>query len=85
MEFGNIENLESGCNAADRALKATMEEKDHLENKIRNKKEQLFKKTKELFELREKEASLLGEISGALAAGKNWQAALNKKDQDIQR
>ena len=45
----------------------------------------MFKETKTLLELRSNEANLLGEIKGALAAGRNLQAAINKKDQEIQK
>jgi chromosome segregation ATPase len=84
-EYSKTDTLEESANTADKLLKNSEAELDDVEKKIRDKKEKLFRKTQKLFKLRAEEASLLGEISGALAAGRNLQANLNSKEQEVQR
>ena len=56
-----------------------------MEKDIRQKKEQLFKTSQQLFKLREDQANLIGDISGTISATKNLDAKINKLRQDDQR
>ena len=56
-----------------------------MEKEIRQKKEQLFKTSQQLFKLREDQANLIGDISGTISATKNLDAKINKLRQDDQR
>lgn len=49
-----------------------------VEKEIRQKKEQLFKTSQQLFKLREDQANLIGDISGTISATKNLDAKINK-------
>ena len=55
------------------------------EKAIRSLKEVQFKKSQELLKLREQQASLIGEISGALSAKRNLEAKLKKLQQEKER
>merc|ERR1719446_57249 len=48
-------------------------------------KENMFKQSQELFALRQEEANLIAEISGAQAAGKNLSTKIHQLDQDSLR
>lgn len=84
-EYKQTENLESNAKAAEEIFKKYEGIRNKIEKEIRDLKDNLFKETKKLLELRSNEANLLGEIKGALAAGRNLQAAINKRDQEIQK
>ena len=84
-EYKQTENLESNAKGAEEVYKKYEGIRNKIEKEIRDLKDNLFKETKTLLELRSNEANLLGEIKGALAAGRNLQAAINKKDQEIQK
>jgi coiled-coil domain-containing protein 39 len=84
-EYKQTENLESNAKAAEEVFKKYEGIRNKIEKEIRDLKDGLFKETKKLLELRSNEANLLGEIKGALAAGRNLQAAINKRDQEIQK
>ena len=84
-EYKQTENLESNAKSAEEVFKKYEGIRNKIEKEIRDLKDSLFKETKKLLELRSDEANLLGEIKGALAAGRNLQAAINKRDQEIQK
>lgn len=84
-EYKQTDNLESGAKMAEEVFKKYEGIRNKIEKDIRDLKDGLFKETKKLLELRSDEANLLGEIKGALAAGRNLQAAINKRDQEIQK
>ena len=84
-EYKQTENLESNAKNAEKVFKTLEGDRNKNEKNIRDLKDSLFKETKKLLELRSNEANLLGEIKGALAAGRNLQAAINKKDQEMQK
>jgi coiled-coil domain-containing protein 39 len=84
-EYKQTENLESNAKGAEEIFKKYEGIRNKIEKEIRDLKDSLFKETKTLLELRSDEANLLGEIKGALAAGRNLQAAINKRDQEIQK
>ena len=56
-----------------------------VDKDIRSQKEMLFKKTQELFKMREEQAHLIGHISGCLSASRNLQANINNLKQQSQR
>lgn len=84
-EYTQTENLEANAKNAEKVFKTLENDRNKIEKQIRDLKDSLFKETKRLLELRKNEADLLGEIKGALAAGRNLQAAINKKDQEKQK
>lgn len=84
-ECSLTDNLEAQAKAEELEYKLNLDIRDGIEQDIRDAKERLFKETQTLLDLRSVEANLLGEIKGALAAGRNLQAAISKRDQEIQR
>lgn len=56
-----------------------------VDKEINFKKDELFKETQELFTNREKQANLIGQISGCLSASRNLQANINNLKQKSQR
>ncbi|CAG9320801.1 unnamed protein product [Blepharisma stoltei] len=84
-ECAMTDNLEAKAKAEELEYKVNQDIQEGLEQEIRDAKERLFKETQTLLDLRSVEANLLGEIKGALAAGRNLQAAISKRDQEIQR
>ena len=56
-----------------------------VDKEINSKKDELFKETQELFTNREKQANLIGQISGCLSASRNLQANINNLKQKSQR
>ena len=84
-EYKQTENLECNAKSAEEVFRKYEGIRNKIEKDIRDLKDSLFKETKKLLELRSDEANLLGEIKGSLAAGRNLQAAINKRDQEIQK
>lgn len=84
-EVKNMVSLEQAAKNAEQAFKDQEADGKKQEKSIHEQKENLFKHTQQLFDLREKEATLIGEISSILAQGRNLDTAIKKKDQDIQR
>lgn len=56
-----------------------------VEKDIELKKKELFKETQDLFEKREEQAHLIGQISACLSASRNLQANINTLKQQAQR
>ena len=77
--------LEERARRAEEEFLKCQRESEALERTIQDHKTELFKKTQELFKLREDEASLIGKISGSMAQGRNIQSAISKLEQEVQR
>jgi uncharacterized membrane-anchored protein YhcB (DUF1043 family) len=70
---------------AEREYKESENMRDEVEKEIRKEKEELFKKSQELFQHRAQQANLIGDISGTLSASRNLQANLTKLELEKNR
>ena len=72
------EEILSQNNELNKKLKSSKEELEKTVN-------QLFEESKKLFELREKEANMIGDINNVISAKKNLKANILKLDNDINK
>ncbi|KAM3137530.1 hypothetical protein pb186bvf_010320 [Paramecium bursaria] len=70
---------------AEGRYKANEKSKIELDKDIKLQKEVLFKATQDLFQCRETEADLYGEIQANMSACRNYQSHINKLIQEFQR
>lgn len=84
-EQGAKENLESANKFADNNFDEAKNMLGAVEKDIRFKKDELFKESEQLFKFREKQANLISDISGTLAATRNLNTNINKLRTERQR
>jgi chromosome segregation ATPase len=84
-ESGAKDNLESANKGADTNFDEAKNMLGAVEKDIRLKKDELFKESEQLFKFREKQANLISDISGTLAATRNLNTNLNKLRSEKQR
>ena len=84
-EKGAKDNLESANKNADGNFDEAKNMLDAVDKDIRFKKDELFKESEELFKFREKQANLISDISGTLAATRNLNTNVNKLRAERQR
>jgi len=76
---------EQSAVAAEQMVKAREQELKEIESNLAALKDSMFRESEALFAFRQREANLLAEISGALAAGKNLSTEIQRLDDESLR
>ncbi|DAZ96764.1 TPA: hypothetical protein N0F65_012341 [Lagenidium giganteum] len=78
-------DAETLANQAEEDLNIMENELKHMDKEIQLQKEQMFRLSQRLFNLRQKEAGIIAEISGSKAASQNLRTKLKQLDQNALR
>jgi chromosome segregation ATPase len=84
-DLANTDQVEASAKRAEDNLSDKEADLKRQEGLLSALKESMFKQSQELFALRQEEANLIAEISGAQAAGKNLSIKIHQLDQDSLR
>jgi len=84
-DLANTDKVEAGAKMAENSLSEKEQGLKEQEGMLGALKEQMFKQSQELFALRQEEANLIAEISGAQAASKNLSTKTHQLDQESLR
>merc|ERR1711988_1735770 len=84
-DLANTDKVEASAKQAENDLSDREQNLKSQEAMLSALKEQMFKQSQELFALRQEEANLIAEISGAQAASKNLSTKTHQLDQESLR
>jgi chromosome segregation ATPase len=82
-EFAKTDSLDARAKQLEAYHKQEESRNRAMDKELVDLKQQLFKHSQEMFQLKQTEGNLLSEISGSSAAAKNLQSKIHKLDSEV--